>query len=88
MPTACTYGLEWAKARTQILCPPNDLHQLLSAEFCSARQLIERGQKLCVWVQDLIVVLDERGKEATSEGLAALLAKVCLYLLIQETELS
>ena len=27
-------------------------------------------------VQDLVVVLDERGKDATSEGLARLLAKV------------
>ena len=26
--------------------------------------------------QDMVVVLDERGKEATSEGLARLLAKV------------
>jgi len=27
-------------------------------------------------MQDMLVVLDERGKEATSEGLASLLAKV------------
>ena len=36
----------------------------------------------CAWVQGLVVVLDERGKEATSEGLAALLAKVCSHTLI------
>lgn len=32
-----------------------------------------------VHVQDLVVVLNERGKEATSEGLAELLAKVTRF---------
>ena len=39
-----------------------------------------------MWVQDLVVVLDERGKEATSEGLAALLAKVCSHILIAQPQ--
>ena len=37
---------------------------------------MERSSSGLSNVQDMVVVLDERGKEATSEGLARLLAKV------------
>ncbi len=90
MPTACMLGLKLAQRRltepipyylTHIFCSP------LMTWDCHV-ELIGRVEMQCIWVQDLVVVLDERGKEATSEGLAALLAKVCIHPHIHDTELS
>ena len=52
-----------------------DLMTRPASSYC--KQHVERGRDM----QDFVVVLDERGKTITSEGLAELIAKVGLVCL-------